>query len=83
MNESLRKYLLYASHAIFDSNEGSILDVCNSDKEARREAKALDLGEVVCYSYAVSDDKLIDEQMEWVWTPMSGFSDRDRHDNPK
>lgn len=44
MNESLRKYLLYDSRAIFDSNEGSILYVCNSDKEARREAKALDLG---------------------------------------
>lgn len=64
-----RLYILYDSRACGgDTEDASVLTVCESDGEARNEHGGL-WGAVACYSYAHDGNKLVDERLEWNWFP--------------
>lgn len=64
-----RRYILYddrAAHGI-GTEDASILEVCKSNEEACKSKG--EYGGMACYSYAIKDNQLVDEQFEWNWFP--------------
>ena len=59
-----REYIIYDERAMLDVDEASVLGVCDSLGEAKRDVKDLGYNAAV-YSYKREGGKLVDQQYEW------------------